>query len=366
MPHLTLLLALLLGCPAPHPLPLDGAVDRATAPQDKGPEDTVRDATSHTDPAVRGRALAAMVRLDPDAWAPRGLADPNPWVQEATVAALCEHPADPRMAELLAQFVQARWGSAYVQGHAAMTCAPSAAARSWREAERWDQLPLALVAARAGDTEALALVQRALASAEVALELNFLHDLGNSGLVALIPALRAGQPLVEEELALDWAGARLALGDEEAEALLETALLRGDAWEQLEALDVLGGLATPSTEALLERAARRAEGVPADYAALLLDARRGKLSPGRLQALMEEGDQELRVQALGLAGHLAPRQARSLIRAGLADELATVRLAALDALIPLGADGEEDTLRAIFADDLLELQIAAAAALTAR
>ena len=67
-------------------------------------------AAGDLDEGVRARALAALVQSSPEpaggAWAPRGLYDPSPWVQRATLDAPSSREADAASRQVLHQTAQ--------------------------------------------------------------------------------------------------------------------------------------------------------------------------------------------------------------------------------------------------------------------
>lgn len=281
----------------------------------------------------------------------RGLGDPSPWVQRAAVTALCAREDFAA----LRPFAEGTWGDPYARG-AAADCVPAPVATLWASAEPWGVAPLALAPARAGDATALAALTERLAAGDISFDPGFSLALARSGLTALRPALVAGQERIEEELALDWYAIRAALGDETALPPLRAALCSDNLDDAHQIVDFLAAVASPQGEALLRCAAKRAQPEVATRARLIT----ANPSRARLMAALEEDAVEVRLQAVRAADALPPRQRREVIRFALGDFSVEVRLEALDALARLGVEGEEAGLTQMTAEDLLEVQVAAA------
>jgi len=333
------------------------------------------------EPSTRGQALAHLVATDPApgaaGWAQRGLHDPEPWVQRQVVEALAARLEEPETVQVLEGYVARDGIDPYVRGLAAIrlgehghTEVAEVVGAAWRaEVAPWRRAPLALAAARLGDEEALAPLSRALSRGEIALEVDFVLEVGRSGLVGLVPALQEGAEWVEPELSLPFDAARLALGDLTAETDFRRALSSPEIEERLEALDYLSRLRGPSAGDLLRRA-RLGPDVERWYASLALAAR-GEADPDLFERAMESEDREVRALAVRFAGTAEEaggagrirklrRGTRAAVRAGLADEDPVVRRAAIEALLPLGLEGEEPWLDAALLDDDLATRVAAA------
>jgi hypothetical protein len=333
------------------------------------------------EPSTRGRALGHLVATDPApgaaGWAQRGLHDPEPWVQRQVVEALAARLSEPETVVVLVGYVRREGLDPYVRGAAAIrlvehgnTDIAEVVGAAWRaERSGWRRAPLALAAARLGEEEALSPLSRSLSRGEVALEVEFVLELGRSGLVDLVPALREGTEWVEPELLLAYAAARLALGDLTAETELRRALSSSETEERLEALDYVSGLRGPTAEGLLRRA-RLGPDVVRWYASLALLAR-GEGDPYLFERAMASDDREVRALSVRFAGaaefddeggraRKRQRSARAAVRLGLADPDPVVRRAAMEAIRHLGLAGEEPWLEAALLDDDLAIRVAAA------
>lgn len=340
-------------------------------------------AAGDLDPTPRARALRLLVEHTDEpaggAWSHRALLDPSPWVQRAGVEGLVARLPEAESRARLESYVAREGADPYVRGLAARSLGPgSQAARDamssgWRAARRaWVRAPLALAAAVLGDAEAVEPLARALASGELGLEPDFLPAVGASGLTALIPALVEATEAVEDELVLPLAGARLALGDADAEPLFRRALADADVERGLEAIDVLARLEADRAEALLRRARQGGAEPVRRYAELALAAREGDGGP--LIRASVDPDPELRALAARFAAEAARRHpddrrvrrdARRVVELGLADELPNVRLAALDAAVAVGLDLEPERLEENLRHPVEAIRIGAAGALLA-
>lgn len=350
-------------------------------PAEVRPLDVLVDAASDLDPTPRARALRLLVEHAEDPgggeWAARALLDPSPWVQRAGVEGLVARLPEPESAARLEGYVARQGADPYVRGlaarHLGTATARDAMARAWRAARRsWERAPLALAAAVLGDAEAVEPLGRALASGELGLETSFVAAVGASGLTALLPALAAAGEAVEDELVLPLAGARLALGDPDAEPIFRRALADADVERGLEAVDVLAALDHEAAVGLLRRARQAGSEPVRRYAELVSAAREGEVGPiGRAAT---DADPELRGLAMRFAAEAvrrAPadrrvaREARRVVELGLADELPTVRLAALDAATVVDLDVESALLEANLRHPVAAIRLGAAGALWA-
>jgi len=370
-----LVAAVLVGCVPKGALPVVPAAPEVPA-EAVDPMAILAEGAASLDPSARAHALAWLVRTDPDpgapSWAQRGLWDPEPWVQRQVVDALADRGD---AAATLADFVR-RDVDPYVRATAGLGLVgdPDAVgafrAAYTSEPQTWRKVPLALVLARAGDAEAAAFLSKALARGEVGLELEFFDDLGASGLVDLVAALRSGAEHVEPELLLPYAAARLRLGDSDAAEDLRRALAATDSEERLFALDVVTGLPPDLALPLLRRAPAGTD-VAGWYAALALVGA-GEGDSTRLVQGAAHADREVRLQAARFAGDVGAdrsrrdqRAARDTIRIAFADDDAEVRRAAIASVTRLGLDGEGAWLNALLHDDDLAVRVDAAGAVRA-
>lgn len=315
-------------------------------------------AASGLEPTPRARALGLLVARSPSPaggpWGPRALWDPSPWVQRAGVLALGQRLPETESAALLEGFVARGDVDPYVRSKAAMLLGTDAAATlvsaAWRsEHEAWRVAPLALAAAVLGDPDAVGALGDALAAGEIGLEVDFLRDVGQSGLTDLLPALRASAAHVEEELALPVAAAQLALGDAAGEQALRKALADPDEELRLEALDYVSRLDHEAAEALLRKARAHGPDLVRWYADLALASRHGDALE-LLDTAILEADPEIRALAVRFAAEAYARAlgskrtakgVRKVLHHALGDPDPSVRVAALRAMSELGLDGED-------------------------
>jgi hypothetical protein len=221
---------------------------------------------------------------------------------------------------------------AYVRGAAAFHAGGEEAADVMRDAlrretETWRIAPLALALLRLGDEAARDPLARALAEGELALEVEFVLDVGASGDPLLLPALQQAETRVEPELVLPIAAARLMLGDAAGEHALRKAVADEDVEQQLEAIDYLARVDHPVAETLLRRAESGGAEVSATYARLVLAARAGDVAA--FAQASDDDDPEVRALVASVA-RTARRASgdRAMARALdglLADANATVR-----------------------------------------
>ena len=339
-------------------------------------------AASRDDPTPRARALALLILGDHNdaggEWGPRALFDPDPWVNRAAIRALAARDADAAAMELISGYVARSEADPYVRGHAAMVLSKdSAVARevlpqAWREEPAsWRRAPLALAAAYHGDASAVAPLELAIRGGDVALEVDFVLDLGKSDLTGLVDALREGGEVVEEAMVMPYAAARIGLGDLSAEQVFRKALSDADEEVRLEALDYLSRLDDPAAVALLRRAKTLGPTLVRWYADLALAARSGSRPDLFLRAL-EEDDREVRELAVRFAAEawdahgtnrkLARLTQRAVLQ-GLSDADATVRVQSLRAVAHLRLAGERQRYEQMLTDEVLAVRIEAAGTL---
>jgi hypothetical protein len=264
---------------------------------------------------------------------------------------------DPIAQPLLEGFVAAD-ADPYVRGLAGVALALGGGSDPAREAlsaaykgepERWRAAPLALGALTLGDSAAQELLSAALASGDLALEVDMVLAVGNSGQPHMIEALRTGATHIEPEMELPYAAARIALGDSSAEQVLRKAVSGPEIERRLEALDYLVDLQDPASTALLRKARAVGPELATWYADLALAAR----GSGRVDTFakaMEEPDREIRALAarhaadavLHSESRRASRTGRNVLRSALLDEAPDVRIEGLRALARIGIRGETE------------------------
>ena len=347
------------------------------------PKSVLTTAAASADPTPRARSLqyliAANEHVEDGDWAEKALHDSDPWVQRAGVLAISTRLHERAAIALLEGYVATAEADPYVRGaaglHLATTDSSTAASTlsaAWRkETELWRQAPLALAAAVLGDKDALEPLERALRRGELALEVGFLVDLGNSGQSGLLPALREGAEWAEPEMQLPYAVALVALGDLSGEQALRKALASNDEEDRLEALDYLSAFDHPTAQALLKRAKSTGTHQVRTYAALALASQLAEPSDVFSNAINDE-DPEIRALAVRFVADATqnPSANRKVARAGkalvvdaLADPDPSVRTEAMRALVLLDMHGEEEALNRNLQDQYEALRIEAAGAL---
>ncbi|MCA9494287.1 MAG: HEAT repeat domain-containing protein, partial [Myxococcales bacterium] len=233
------------------------------------------------------------------------------------------------------------------------------------------RFPPALAALELGDDEARPFLVSALQTGELPLDLPFLRELAARPDPDFARALATAQPLVEWELQLQVAGARVRLGDPSAEQVLRRALSDDDEERRAEAVDVLADLDDPVAVTLLRRAVSQGPDFVAAYAEVAL-AGRGLLDASTLVDVSEEDDFELRQLAVRHAGRAASlddargvRKAVEVVLAGLEDRDGSVRAEAARASGELHLQDAASRLRQLLDDDRDAVRVEAAGALLA-
>lgn len=333
-------------------------VDRVNSGPPPEPHAVLVKAAGDTDPNPRARALvllAAVDAKDPQ-WVARGLYDPDEWVTGAMVRALDARGAT----ESLVAYSQRHEADANVRAdalRAAGDLAPIAGLCA--EASGYGQHALCLVAAERGDVIAHARLAHDLGE-RVPFDLEFLADLGRSGLVDLAPALAHVD--ADEELRLPWAAARAGLGDESAFGVLVRGLRDADEGTRLIALDA----AIELPDAVASRALKKADGhgspLLRHYAALGL-ALHGH-GADAFERAVRSGDPEVRRLALrlaaGLDGPRAERVIADLAQRGLGDDDPEVRTLALALANDRGVVLDGKTVAGLLLDDYVDVRVEAA------
>jgi hypothetical protein len=326
----------------------------------------------NTDPGTRARALALLVEHAGSGWGAVALADPSAWVQRQGVEALAVRE-DPESRALLLSCAAERNTDPYVRGAAAVHAGGEDAAELMRDAlrtesEGWRIAPLALALLRLGDTTARDPLARALATGELALEVDFVLEVGASRDPLLLPALQLAEERAEPELVLPIAAARLMLGDAAGEHALRKAIAEGDVERQLEAIDYLARVDHPAADTLLRRAESGGAEIAVSYARLVLAARTGDAAPfvdaardedpeiralaatvvrsspsaaadrsvaRAFDELLIDTDPTVRAEAARSAGELSLTEVRGPVSWLLDDPLARVRTEAAGAMLAL-------------------------------
>jgi len=385
---MNLLLALaLMGCRTPATGPAPEALAATSEDTSAEPLPVLVDAAGSLDVSARGRALDLLIRYEPapggGQWGARALYDPHSYVQGLAVDALADRLDEPESAELLAELVRRDDVEPYVRGAAAFALAQTgrtdlidALKSASKGLTYWQRVPLSLAAARMGDAEALADLQRSLALGELPLELGFFEDVGASGLTELGPALIEASSRVEEELVLPIGLALMQLGNTRGESLFRTALSDPNPEVRMEAMDYLAANPMPASDALLSRARAQGPDAVRQYANLV----RFSQGEGKLDvawAALDSADRESRQLAVrALAGYLASkgppsewrrtdRQVHAALRAALDDSESTVVLEALQALATAGTPEDRMALIPWLTSEPIVLRVEAAGAMLA-
>jgi HEAT repeat protein len=351
---IALFLVPLLGCAPKTSQSIEPPlVDAVEEVPEQDPMVILEEGAGHLDPTSRALALGWLTRLSPTedavSWAARSLYDPSAWVQRAGVLALLDRLEQPPARQALSDYVVSTSGDPYIRSMAGIGLAEhrsndiSAALReAWRgEQEPWIIAPLALASAAHGDAEAIPAVAKALATGELALDLDFLKAVGASGHADLLPALQTGSAMVEDELRLPLAIAQVQLGDPSAEQVLRKALQHSDPIVRMGAVELLAELDHPTAGALLAKARNDKVLLVQSHARMALAARNGDDHDAFAKA-WQDPDREVRALCVRLAAQAAAdpvagsnkklmRVVDEIMPQALRDPDATVRLQAVRA-----------------------------------
>jgi HEAT repeat protein len=374
MSGLALALVALLGCPKGGSTVETALPEPVSAREASDPVAVLTASATSEDPSPRARALALLLeREGPARWGTQALADESDWVRRAAIEALARR-SDPDSRALLEALVANPQVDPYLRGLAALRAPGPASAEAIRaaleqEREAWRVAPLALAAVRLGDEGARPRLVRALETGELPLEIEFLHEIGQTGDPSLVPALVRAQELVEEELVLPIASARLMLGDAAGEQALRTALSEEDEERRLEALDYLVELEHPAATTLLRRASSLGPDLVTWYADLALAARTD--TGGQIfEKAFADPDRELRSlavrfagEALGAASRRADKGAQKVLTQALSDPDAWVRAGACRAAAEVGMTDARPAMEALLADEVELVRVEASGAL---
>lgn len=347
----------------------------------------LEEAAGSPDPAVRARALRALIAAEESGgaaggpWARRCRWDPIPLVQQALigsgardlVAELSAQGADGLTRGLAALWLtgQAERGDLSAQGAGWLADA--------RRLQAWDRPLLLLAVARAGGPDAAAaaeLLRAWLRQGDYPLEPSLFAALSRYGDASMAGPLAEGIPRAEAEvrplaaaalLALDPAQAQPILGGLIREAGAGGDLAAGQVLDLIDALAALpgGGKADPAAGWL--RTAGASDPAARDLSRAALVARRA-LPPSKLRPMLRDAEDPWlqRDAALALAAALArdpDLRAPTLIgplREMVAAESPSTRFAAAEAL---GSLGDTGVLTPLLEDGEPRIRVAAAAAL---
>lgn len=343
MRRLFVLLAL-IGCPKKPVTSVDPQLpEEASDIEREAPRALLERYAASDEVSLRGHALGFLIAVDPSL-GPRGLHDPDGWVQRQAATALLAHgPSEP-----LRDFVARPTADPYVRGEVALALpeAPVVAAFE-AESDPWRTPPLAYAALARGHQPALEPLTRSIARGELELDEAFVRSLGRCRSLSDVPpgacdsllqALQEGEEWVEEELHLAYGVARMLLGDGSGEQLLRKALGE-DLQRQVATLDLLVHVHTDEADALLRKARGGGEDLTRLYAEMILASRdEGAIDP--FEQASSSRTTELRVLSARLAGdRLAggeKKQARALeklLETLAKDPSAAVREAAVQAAV---------------------------------
>lgn len=382
------LVAMLLlgGCPKAPVSTMDAELpERASGLSERPPQEILEEGASSLEPSHRGHALGFLIATAEQPgggeWSARALFDPDAWVQRQGVLALAGRLDEPESQAHLAAYLERKTADPYSRGYAAVRLRGSSTEairdslhRAWTaEPQRWRAAPLALGALVHGDESALEPLSAALARGDLALEPQFVDDVGHSGRSELLEALQEGESWVEEELALAYAVARMSLGDPSGEQVLRKALSSSDTGQQLEALDHLSTLRDPAADALLRRARGQGSELARTWAELALAAR-GQADASVIAAASQSEDSEIRALAAGFAGvrlsrgelsRKGGRQLEEILQRALVDRDPSVRRGALRGIEAATLADREGLLSPILVDESFENRLQAAGLLLA-
>lgn len=352
------LLPLLSACAAHAERGLDAdLVDRVNTGPPPEPQAVLVKAAGDTDPTPRARALVLLASVDAGdpQWVQRGLYDPDAWVAGAMVDALASRGATEPLVAYAARAgadTNVRADALRVVGPPPDLCTVGGG---------FAEEPLCLVAAERGDAVARERLAKDLTD-RVPFDLDFLADLGRSGLVDLAPVLARVD--ADEELALPWAAARAGLGDAAAFGALVHGLRDPDESVRLIALDAANELPDAVAVRALKKADGRGSPLLRHYAALAL-ASHGYGGLDAFERASKHDEAEVRRLALRLAGDLpqGPRAERVLAdvaQRGLLDDDPEVRTLALGLANTRGVALDVASVRGLLLDDYRDVRVEAA------
>jgi HEAT repeat protein len=309
----------------------------------------------------RARAIEALVHSSSVAgageWGPRGIWDPDPWVQLRTVRQLGARLPEAESLQLI-RTVAERASMAPTIRCAAVEMIGISGASEWlpsiREYYQGDSAGSARIAcARVGhilgDPQALEALATGLIEDDLPTDPLVIRGLSDLPAGHLESELAQALEWAEEGFDLDLAGVLAERGIESGWARLQEALASEDELRGLESLDILTRIVDPRSTSLL-RAHRTDDSLAGLGSAMLLETRSGR--HGTLRESAGSKDRELRALAVevaadalrhGASGRLA-RESRSVLSAALTDEALVVRLAALYELRTVANDAQLETL----------------------
>ena len=309
----------------------------------------------------RSRALEALVHSSAVAgageWGPRGVWDPDPWIQLRTVRQLGARLPEAESRQLI-QSVAERESVAPTTRCAAVELLGISEASegldSIREYYQGDSTGAARIAcARVGhilgDPHALEALAAGLREDDLPTDPLVIRGLSDLPAGRLESELIQALEWAEEGFDLDLAGVLAERGIEAGWVRLQEALASEDELRGLDSLDIVTRIVDPRSTSLL-RAHRADDSLAGLGAAMFLETRSGR--HGTLRESARSEDRELRALAVelsadalrhGASGRLA-REASSVLSGALTDEALVVRLAALRGLRTVANDAQLATL----------------------
>jgi hypothetical protein len=315
------------------------------------------------EPSVRGRALAGRVRAsrsdELQRWWMQASYDPEPFVQGLAARALLDRVKDTDARALLTEYTIRASGDPYVRlevvdallaAGAGAELAPLVGA--WRRQPLWRAAPLALMAHRVGDAEALEVVGIAVASGEVRDDPYFVMALGRVPGAAEAVATAVDRM---EELGPRLGFARALAGAPGGLEAWKMAVVRDGA--SRDAVELM--MALPAAER-----ARWVREVPQDGDRSVKAAAAVIAAPtlGAVDRALRNKDAWVRQIAVRLLPELPAAQAVSRLAGALADEIDEVRVAAADASARLGSPDLAGPLVPLLGDDHAVVRAAGGAA----
>ena len=374
-----------------HPVPPDQTADDAghSTAAVQGIDQTARTvlegAADSLDPAIRGRALADLVRASPSpgggAWAPRGLHDPSPRVRRDVADALDDRLPEPESLQALLALARRSEVDPLTACLALLPVAadsPAIGAQAALVARRArspaQAMPCWLAGVASGDDQAGHALHDALSRGVLKLDLPLLLGLARTPSPAISEGLAAGLDRVDELGQGAAAAVLLGQGNPRGAAALRQILAQGSEEAAMEAIDFLAALDVPAAEELLARAPRANSPRVATYVGLARLAH-GVVVGTALHTAMQSDHDELLELALRCAdtgmrrhpdGSGVQRAAHRLAHVGLASDDGRVRVATAALVATLGPPLPLATLADWLDADDIDVRLAAAAVLLRR
>lgn len=377
----------LFACVKPQTVQVDLDLPEKTVAVDaQAPLQILHLAAADASPGLRAQGLRSLILYSktPEQAAHRALWDPDGWVQRQAIRALARRKPSscwPESAErLLARtddladpFAQSEAVFALLD-ESGVNLQDAMRIHLDRPLAPWQGAPLWFAANAAGLDGGVDRLHTAISDGDLAFDPEFLRALGQADPSSTLPALQAGQPWAEEQLADAYLAARLALGDATAVAELEQGITGDDAMRAIEILDYLAHVDTPEATTLLNAAKRSNEPLVTDYAEILLAAR-GAADPAVFKTTFSDPNSDIYRLSLEhlpalLASHPNDKSAAKVARSALQTTLKTPLADDLVLLALSVAESNPDLVSAtdievFLTHELLGIRAQAAAALLA-